>query len=133
MPILNILRPNLRKRILHYWINYTTSCYVDARNNREKFITLFERCLTGEGMFLPTKLYNEGWMLSLVINWFSTQGNHLLSFPENGKWHSEAIISATFLPRYRALHEIQSSRERKGMILFFQITSIQSCFAPIAD
>lgn len=65
-----------------------------------KHITeMFETCLTNEGGFSPTEIFYEGWLLRLVIHWFSTQsgGNHLLAFPENGKWYSEALIPSAFL------------------------------------
>lgn len=47
----------------------------------------------------PTLVYNEAWMLRLVLEWFATHPNveHLLSFPSDCKWYSEALLSSPFL------------------------------------
>ena len=53
--------------------------------------------------FPPTTLYNEGWLLRLVVDWFSTSGitDHPLSFPKDGQWFSEARLPSAFLPRFK--------------------------------
>lgn len=49
----------------------------------------------------PTLLYNEGWMLRLVLNWFADPKNrglkHELSIPEGCTWFSEALLPSPFL------------------------------------
>jgi hypothetical protein len=47
----------------------------------------------------PTLLYNEGWMLRLVLDWFSKNPkiDHPLSFGADCKWYSEALLPSPFL------------------------------------
>jgi len=51
----------------------------------------------------PTLLYNEGWMLRLVLKWFNanTEINHELSMKKQTRWYSEALLSSIFLPKFR--------------------------------
>lgn len=54
--------------------------------------------------FPPTEVYNEGWMLRLVLDAIQTLGlhNHPLGFLENSRWYSEALLSSPFRPRARS-------------------------------
>jgi hypothetical protein len=57
----------------------------------------------GRPLFPPTLLYNEGWLLRLVLDWFSrhdVQG-HPLSFRAWARWFSEALLPSAFLARHR--------------------------------
>jgi hypothetical protein len=49
----------------------------------------------------PTHIYNEGWMLRLVLNWFSAPSRRdiapPLSMRSDAKWYSEAKLSSQFL------------------------------------
>jgi hypothetical protein len=47
----------------------------------------------------PTLLYNEGWMLRLILNWFKNNpgSKHKLSIPPNNNWYSEALLPSPFL------------------------------------
>jgi hypothetical protein len=57
----------------------------------------------GRPLFPPTLLYNEGWLLRLVLDWFSrhdVQG-HPLSFGAGARWFSEALLPSAFLARHR--------------------------------
>lgn len=53
--------------------------------------------------FPATEVYNEGWMLRLVLDWFSRAGlhDHPLAFSRNSRWFSEAQLPSAFLPRSR--------------------------------
>jgi hypothetical protein len=53
--------------------------------------------------FPATILYNEGWLLRLVLDWFSRQpvGGHPLDFSSGARWFSEALLPSQFLPRVR--------------------------------
>ena len=46
----------------------------------------------------PTFIYNEGWMLRLVLNWLSENREikHELAFLENSDWFSEAALKTVF-------------------------------------
>lgn len=75
--------------------------------------------------FPPTILYNEGWLLRLVIDWFSESGvtDHPLSFPKDGHWFSEARLSSAFLPRFRGDPLAESHTNADGVIGHFTIGS----------
>lgn len=52
-----------------------------------------------ERTFPATIFYNEGWLLRLVVDWFSlTQAaGHALSFASDARWFSEALLPSQFL------------------------------------
>jgi hypothetical protein len=64
---------------------------------------LLNRCTSDQYVFPPTDLYNEGWLLRIILDWFSRQppSNHELSFSDGCKWFSEALIPSQFLARFR--------------------------------
>jgi|SRR5579859_1481181 len=51
----------------------------------------------------PTQLFNEGWMLRLVLDWFdrNREIHHPLSFTPDARWYSEALLTSRFLPQSR--------------------------------
>jgi hypothetical protein len=73
--------------------------------------------------FPSTTLYNEGWLLRLIIDWFSTSGttDHPLSFPKNGRWFSEARLPSAFLPRFIGDPLAESHTNADGVIGHFTI------------
>lgn len=75
------------------------------------------------GVIPPTDLYNEGWMLRLVIDWFdqnrSTECD--LQFTEGARWYSEALLPSAFLPRQRGDKLAESWTHADGAIGHFQI------------
>ena len=75
--------------------------------------------------FPPTILYNEGWLLRLVVDWLSTSGitDHPLSFPKDGHWFSEARLPSAFLPRFRGDPLAESHTNADGVIGHFTIGS----------
>jgi len=64
---------------------------------------LLNRCTSDQYVFPPTDLYNEGWLLRIILDWFSRQptSNHELAFSEDSKWFSEALLPSQFLARFR--------------------------------
>lgn len=77
-------------------------------------------------LFPPTELYNEGWLLRLVLDWFSGQDiqAHPLSFPEDGRWFSEALLPTAFLPRYSKDPLGESWTHADGVIGHFNIGNV---------
>lgn len=75
--------------------------------------------------FPPTILYNEGWLLRLVVDWYSTSGisDHPLSFPKDGNWYSEARLPSAFLPRFSGDPLAESHTNADGVIGHFTIGS----------
>lgn len=67
----------------------------------DRIKTMLETCSNGNRFFPPTILYNEGWMLRLVVDWFARNrvNNHPLCFSNNSEWYSEAQLPTTFLSR----------------------------------
>lgn len=53
--------------------------------------------------FPATIYYNEGWLLRLVLDWFSRQKTtgHSLTLASGARWYSEALLPSQFLPRSR--------------------------------
>ena len=61
---------------------------------------LLEACEDGEPCFPPTVLFNENWLLRVVIDWFARHGGdrYPLSPLPGAKWFSEAWLPSAFLP-----------------------------------
>lgn len=59
---------------------------------------LLKRCNSDENVFPPTDLYNEGWLLRIILDWLSKQrpSDHALSFSDGCKWFSEARLPTQF-------------------------------------
>lgn len=76
------------------------------------------RCDTAERNFSPTVLYNEGWMLRLVLDWLSSRPGiaYTLSFSHKDRWYSEALLPSAFLARYRGDKLAESWTHADGII-----------------
>jgi hypothetical protein len=88
-----------------------------------KIKLLLESCSTDQAFFPPTLLYNEGWMLRLIMDWFSTYKleDHPLSVPKGCKWYSEALLPSAFLPRSRSDSLAESWTHADTVIGHFEI------------
>lgn len=82
------------------------------------FISLLTSCSGPNPHFPPTLLYNEGWMLRLILHWFSSRPtiDHPLAFPKDGTWFSEALLPSPFLPRFRGDPLAESRTHADGVI-----------------
>lgn len=89
----------------------------------DRIKTMLEACHGTNPLFPPTDLYNEGWLLRLLLDWFSGQdiSEYPLSFPGNGKWFSEALLPTAFLPRFRKDPLGESWTHADGVIGHFNI------------
>jgi len=89
----------------------------------ERITALFERCSGPDKNFPPTDLYNEGWMLRLVLDWFSLNPviDHDLAFATTDKWYSEALLPSAFLARVRGDKLAESWTHADGVIGDFVI------------
>ncbi len=56
----------------------------------DRGLSILETCPQENTFIPPTNLYNEGWELRIIIDWFSSHKvpGHPLGFPENGGWYS---------------------------------------------
>ncbi len=84
---------------------------------------LLESCTSKTPSFPPTLIYNEGWFLRLVLDWFFTHSvpNHPLEFHANAKWFSEALLPSAFLARFRGDPLAESWTHADGAIGHFTI------------
>lgn len=89
----------------------------------QKITALLESCTGAAPRFPPTLLYNEGWLLRLVLDWFSTHPipDHPLTCSENAQWFSEALLPSPFLARYKGDHLAETWTHADGVIGHFQI------------
>jgi hypothetical protein len=78
---------------------------------------------TDQRQFPATLLYEEGWMLRLVLDWFARTRatGHDLSFAQNARWYSEALLASAFLPRYRGDKLAEGYTHADGVIGHFDI------------
>lgn len=74
-------------------------------------------------LFPPTLLYNEGWLLRLVLDWFAKHSveGHPLSFSEDATWFSEALLPSAFLARHRGDNLAESWTHADGVVGHFLI------------
>src|SRR5579862_1086217 len=73
---------------------------------------------TSDRLFPATIIYNEGWLLRLVLDWFSRQNGtgHLLDFEPGSRWFSEALLPSQFFARSRSDRLAESSTHADGVI-----------------
>jgi hypothetical protein len=72
-------------------------------NANEQVARLLARCGQTDSVLPPTTLFNEGWMLRLVLDWAVQHRSSIkaLSFAEGSIWYSEALLASRFRPRRR--------------------------------
>jgi len=89
----------------------------------ERITEMLELTHTAERRFPPTDLYNEGWMLRLVLDWFSrnTDVDFDLQFFLDSRWYSEALLPSAFLARNRGDKLAESWTHADGVIGQFSI------------
>lgn len=89
----------------------------------ERIHALLEACTTDRPLFPPTELYNEGWLLRLVLDWFSTHGvaEHPLAFDEGAGWFSEALLPSALLRRHKGDPLAEDWTHADGVVGHFQI------------
>lgn len=90
----------------------------------EKIQSMLVSC-DGEGShFPPTELYNEGWLLRLILNWFAIHrtDRNLLSFADGATWYSEARLRSQFRPSRRKGEQLgETHTHADGVIGHFDI------------
>lgn len=76
------------------------------------------RCGGANPVLPPTELFNEGWILRLVLDWFDKhrEVDHPLAFLPNATWYSEALLSSRFLPERRGDPLAESFTHADGVI-----------------
>jgi hypothetical protein len=79
---------------------------------------LIDAAETTPANFPPTLLYNEGWMLRLVLDWYSRHqlSDHPLQFQPGATWFSEALLPSPFRPRYRGDIRAEARTHSDGIL-----------------
>ena len=78
---------------------------------------------TADRVFPATTLYNEGWLLRLVLDWFAHQRpeGHPLSLQPGARWFSEALLPSQFFARRRGDRLAEGWTHADGVIGHFVI------------
>lgn len=89
----------------------------------ERISKLLEGASESNRVLPATDLYNEGWMLRLVLDWFGRHIDveHELKFSEGARWYSEALLPSAFLARFRGDKLAESWTHADGVIGHFTI------------
>ena len=89
----------------------------------DRIAEMLANCGDPSRVFPPTDLFNEGWMLRLVLDWFSRNPNiqHELAFSPRATWYSEALLPSAFLARFRGDKLAESWTHADGVIGQFAI------------
>jgi len=92
-------------------------------NAIDRITKLLVKCGTPTGVVPPTELYNEGWMLRLVLDWFASHSEktQTLRFLPGSRWFSEAQLPSAFLPRTRPDDKAEGWTHADGVIGQFEI------------
>ncbi len=88
-----------------------------------RIMNMLQTCDTDHGVLPPTEVFNEGWMLRLILDWFSRQptSNHPLSFEKDARWCSEIRLPSPFLPRFQTDPQAETYTHADGVIGHFSI------------
>ena len=89
----------------------------------QRIAELLSKAKDPDRVFPATDFYNEGWMLRLVIDWFSRnpQVHSDIRFLEGSRWYSEALLPFQFLTRQRGDNLAESWTHADGVIGQFEI------------
>ncbi len=84
---------------------------------------MLERSVTSDRVMPPTKLFDEGWLLRLALDWFASHPDvsHRMDVPEGAKWYSEALLSSQFGARWKGDKLAETYTHADGVIGHFQI------------
>ena len=88
-----------------------------------QIMNMLRTCDTENGVLPPTEVYNESWMLRLILDWFSRQStsDHQLSFEKGARWYSELLLPSQFLPRFQTDPQAESYTHADGVIGHYSI------------
>lgn len=89
----------------------------------ERIKAMLQACETGQPVFPPSMLFNEGWLLRIILDWFAHHGGdrYPLSPRPGARWFSEAWLPSAFLPRYRGDRLAEARSHADGVLGHFAI------------
>lgn len=84
---------------------------------------MLEACAEGRPPFPPNVLFNEGWLLRIVLDWFERHGGdrYPMSPLAGARWFSEAWLPSAFLPRFRGDRLAESRTHADAVLGHFTI------------
>jgi hypothetical protein len=105
-------------------MNHDTDNAMDT-NAISRVFGMLGRCGGQQPVLPPTELYNEGWMLRLVLDWFDKhrEADHPLALLPDATWYSEALLPSRFLPERRGDPLAESFTHADGVIGHIKIDS----------
>ena len=91
----------------------------------EKVADLLDRCDGADSVMPPTALFNEGWLLRVVLDWYSRQptSHSPFAFEQGAKWYSEGRLSSPFLARNLGDRCAEKHTNADGVIGHFSFCS----------
>ncbi len=95
-----------------------------ARNMTRTVDRLLLACGTEESVLPPTALFNEGWLLRLILEHFSGPEfiGELFSPAAGGRWFSEGLLPSQFLPRKRGDRLAETWTHADGVVGHFDVS-----------
>lgn len=93
-----------------------------------RITSLLDQCNTGDAPFPPTDLFNEGWLLRLVLDWYSRNTNvsSPFQFTAQARWFSEARLPSPFLKRCQKDNLAEGWTKADGVIGHFDLSHRKS-------
>jgi hypothetical protein len=89
----------------------------------ERIRSMLEACEAGTAAFPPAELYNEDWLLRIVLDWFARHGGdrYPLSPRAEARWFSQAWLPSAFMSRYRGDRLAEARTHADGVLGQFTI------------
>jgi hypothetical protein len=89
----------------------------------ERIKAMLEACEAGTAAFPPTELYNEDWLLRIILDWFTHHGDdrYPLSPLPGARWFSQAWLPSPFMSRYRGDRLAEARTHADGVLGHFVI------------
>jgi hypothetical protein len=90
----------------------------------EAIARILSRCGSDDPLLPATQLFNEAWMLRLVLDWLDRNRAvpHELAFSPEAKWYSEALLPSQLLPKSNRAEPTPESHTRAdGIIGHFKL------------
>ncbi|MBN2302833.1 MAG: hypothetical protein JXQ72_00050 [Anaerolineae bacterium] len=89
----------------------------------QRVLAMLQTCTAGSPLFPPTTLYNQTWLLRLLLNWYSAFNlpDHPLTFPNGARWYSDGLLPSAFLSRHTDDRLAEKRMQAAGVIGQFDV------------
>ena len=96
-----------------------------------RITSLLEQCHDDRAPFPATQLFNEGWLLRLILDWHDKHCEKLsgspLQFTAGARWYSEARLTPPFRAKFRGDTNAEGYTHADGVVGHFDITMTAKC------